>query len=444
MEIPETRYARAGDISLAWSARGRGPPELVFCSMWLSHVEAFWDWSPFGRLTRRLATLGRTILFDLPGNGLSDPVSLVELPGIEEWVDYVRVVLDAADCERAVLVASSMAGGLAIPFAATHPDRVSGLVLIGAFARMHRAYDLPFAIPEELKDRGIRWWLERWGTGRQLERTAPSVADDPHEVELMARTERYCASPGVARTYFEMVAEMDLRHVLPAVRVPTLVLHRTGDRWIRVEHGRYLADHIDSAQLVELEGESHLIFYGDLDRAIAEIRSFLRGLPETQPTDRVLATIMFTDIVDSTRLAADLGDERWREQLDRHDAIIREQLGRFRGREVKTVGDGFIATFDGAARAVRCAVAVRESVRPLGLQIRAGLHSGEIELRGEDIGGIAVNAAARVAALAEAGEVLASQTVKDLSIGAGLTFSARGQHTLKGVPGSWEIHTVDA
>jgi pimeloyl-ACP methyl ester carboxylesterase len=442
MELPRVEYARAGELSIAYAAAGEGPLDIVYCSNWTSHVDAFWDWAPFARLIRRLGTLGRVILFDLPGNGLSDPVSLDHLPGIEQWMDYVRVVMDAAGAERAVLYGADAAGGLAIPFAATHPDRVSALILCGGFARIHRAPDYPIGIPEELRDQGLEWWRERWGTGRQLELTVPSLADDPYEVELIARAELYSASPGVARAFFRLISEIDVRDLLPAVHVPTLILHRAGDRWIRPEHGRYLAERIEGARYVELEGDSHYAFYGDTEAVVREMRSFLTTLPEPQEINRMLATILFTDIVGSTERAAELGDRRWRALLDRHDAVVRAQLDRFRGRQVRSTGDGVFASFDGAARAVRAAAAVREALRPLDLQVRAGLHTGEVELRGGSPNGIAVHIAARVSELAGAGEVLVSQTVKDLTVGSGLTFESRGAHSLKGVPGEWQLYAA--
>ena len=429
---------------MAWSAGGHGPPDILYCSNWTSHLDAFWDWAPHARFVRRLATLGRVILFDLPGNGLSDPVSLSQLPTAEEWMDYVRLVMDAAGSERAVVFAAQHAGCLAIPFAATHPDRVAALILWGAFARVLQADEYEFGTPTDMRNRGIQWWLQRWGTGRQLELTAPEVADDPYETALMGRAERYSASPGVAAAFFAMMADSDVRNVLPAVNVPTLVLQRERDRWTNVQHGRYLAAHIPGAQYVELPGDSGWVCYGDMEGAVREIRQFLVGLPEPRDIDRVLATILFTDIVDSTKQAAKLGDGRWRELLERHDNVVRETISRFRGRDIKATGDGFLASFDGAARAVRCALGIRDAVRPLGLQVRSGLHSGEIELRQGDVAGIAVHAASRVSGLAAAGEVLVSQMVKDLTVGSGLLFDEQGEHELKGVPGSWKLFAVRA
>lgn len=442
MDTPRTQYARSGELSIAYSVSGQGPLDILLCSNWTSHVEATWETPPMARLARRLGTLGRVILFDLPGSGLSDPVSLHALPTIEEWKDHVRVVMDAAGAERAVLFADAAAAGVAIPFAATCPDRVSALVLHGAYARIMRTDGYPIGIPAELMESGIEWWLERWGRGRQLELTAPALADDPYEVESVGRFERLSASPGVARAFFRMIAEIDVREILSAVRVPTLVMHRRDDRWIHVEHGRYLAERIEGARYVELPGDNHYAFHGDTDAIVEEIRSFLGSLPEPGEVDRMLATILFTDIVDSTRHAATAGDARWRDILDRHDSLVQQQLARFRGRQVRTTGDGVVATFDGAARAVRCAAAIREAMRPLGLEIRAGVHSGEVEKRGDGIDGVAVHIAARIAALASAREVLVSQTVKDLTVGARLEFEERGTHALKGVPELWRTYAA--
>ena len=441
MQIPATRYARSGDLSIAYSVTGEGPRDVVYCSNWTSHLEIIWE-TPFARPLHRFARLGRLILFDPPGSGLSDPVSLDALPDLEQWTDHLRAVLDAAGSERAVLFAPNAAGCLATTFAATHPDRAEALVLYGAYARMHSAPDYPFGYPEERREAGIAWWLDRWGTGRQLEVTAPEAADDPYDLELFARIERFAASPGVARAFFRMIGELDVRDVLPTVRVPTLVLHRTGDRWVRVEHGRYLAEHIPGSRLVELPGDAHWFFYGDGDAIVRELRAFLEALPESRPPGRMLATILFTDVVDSTRKAAEIGDDRWRALLDRHDQVVRAELGPFRGRQIRSTGDGMLAIFDGAARAVRCAAAIRDALRPLGIEIRAGVHTGEVELRGDGVDGLAVHIAARVAALAAANEVLVSQTVKDLTVGSQLVFASRGTQALKGVPGEWALYAA--
>jgi class 3 adenylate cyclase/pimeloyl-ACP methyl ester carboxylesterase len=442
MDVQRTHYARAGDLSIAYAVGGEGPVDVVLCPNWTTHVEAWLDLPPAARFVHRIESFARVIRFDLPGLGMSDPVALDAFPTLEECRDYVRVVMDTAGSRRAVLFAHASAAAVAIPFAATYPDRAAGLVLNDASARLYRAEDYPFGFPPRLLESGLAWWLERWGTGRQLELTAPALADDPYELEALGRFERFAASPGVARAFFRLIAEYDVREILSAVRVPTLVLHRGGDRYIRVDHGRYLAERIPGARYVELPGDDHFPFYGDMESVVAEIRSFLATLPEPLEVDRMLATILVTDIVGSTRLAADLGDRRWRELLDRHDGVVRAELDRFRGKLIRSTGDGVLAMFDGAARGVRCAAAIRAALLPHGLQIRAGLHTGEVELREGGPDGIAVHIAARVGELAESGEVLVSQTVKDLTVGADLAFEPRGSHPLKGVPDEWQTYAA--
>lgn len=444
METPEIRFVQRDNLHIAYFTAGNGPPDLVYVPNWTSNIEVFWERGPFGRFIKRLTQIGRVIAFDQPGNGISDPVPLESLPTMEDWVNDVRVVMDAAGSERATLVAEGAAGALAILFAATHPDRTNALVLIGSFARLFRDEDYAWAFPPEGMEEGIERWMKVWGTGRQLWQTAPSVADDPDEVFLMGRAERQSASPSVARAYFRIISQLDVRDVLPAVRVPTLVVHRTGDRWISVEHGRYLAEHIPGARLVEVPGDDHFFFYGDMRPLIDPLRDLVAQVREHEEgMRRVLATFLFTDIVDSTRRAVALGDRRWKETLDSHDAAVRTELERFGGREVKTTGDGFLATFEGPARAIRCALAIRDRAQRLGLDIRAGLHTGECELRdGGDVGGIAVHVGARILGEAGVSEVLASQTVKDLTIGSGIGFEDRGARPLRGVPGEWRIYAV--
>jgi class 3 adenylate cyclase/pimeloyl-ACP methyl ester carboxylesterase len=442
MDAQGTQYAKVGELSIAYAVRGEGPVDVVYIPNWTSHLEAVFDHPLLARYIHRLESFARLIYFDLPGTGMSDPVALDELPTMEEWRDFVRVVMDAAGSRRAVLLAHAVAAAVAIPFAATYPDRTAGLVLTNTSARLYRDEGYPFGFPERTRESGLAWWLEGWGTGRQLELTAPALADDPHELEAMGRLERFSTSPGVARVFFRMVAELDVREILPAVRVPTLVLHRAGDRYFRVEHGRYLAERIPGARYVELPGEDHYPFYGDTEAVVSEIRSFLTTLPEPGEIDRMLATILVTDIVGSTRLATELGDKRWRELLDRHDELVRAELARYRGRMIRSTGDGVLAMFDGAARAVRCAGAIREALLPHDLHIRAGLHTGEVELRESGPDGIAVHIASRVGELAESDEVLVSQTVKDLTVGADLEFEPRGSHALKGVPGDWQTYAA--
>ena len=442
METPEVRYAKSGDLSIAYMTAGTGPPDIVYVPNWTSNVEIFWEGNPFGRLLRRLSTMGRVIFFDQPGTGLSDPVPPDSLPTMEQWMDDVRIVMDAVGSRSAVFVAGDAAGPLAMLFAASHPERVDSLILTNSYARVLRDADYSWGFPLERRADAIDWWMERWGTGRQLELTSPNAAKDPLEVRAMGRAERHSASPAMARAIFNLISDLDVRHVLSAVRVPTLVVHTEKSRWIRVEHGRYLAEHIPGAEFVGLDGNDTGIFYGDLDPYFAEVERFLAhaGTSSREP-ERALFTIMFTDIVDSSARAGQLGDARWKELLDAHDAMVRLQLDRFRGREIKTTGDGFLATFDGPARAVQCARALRDAAHALGISVRAGLHTGECELRGEDIGGIAVHIAARVASAAGGGEVLVSSTVRDLVAGSRLVFQDRGLHELKGV-GEWRLFSM--
>jgi class 3 adenylate cyclase len=442
MDVQRTQYARAGELSIAYAVGGEGPVDIVLCPNWTTHVEAWLDLPPAARFLHRLESFARVIRFDMPGLGMSDPVALEEFPTLEECRDYIGLVMDTVGSRRAVMVAHASAAAVAIPFAATYPDRAAGLVLNDASARLYRAEGYTFGFPQRVLEPGLVWWLERWGTGRQLELTAPALADDPHELEALGRYERYAASPGVARAFLRLIAEYDVREILPAVRVPTLVLHRAGDRYIRADHGRYLAERIPGARYVELPGEDHYPFYGDMEAVVGEIRSFLETLPEPGEADRMLATILVTDIVGSTDLASELGDRRWRELLDRHDQVTRTELARFRGQLIRSTGDGVLAMFDGAARAVRCAAAIREALLPHRLHIRAGLHTGEVELREAGPDGIAVHIAARVGELAASDEVLVSQTVKDLTVGSDLAFEPRGSHALKGVPGDWQTYAA--
>jgi class 3 adenylate cyclase len=353
--------------------------------------------------------------------------------------------MDAAGSERAALVALGAGGALACLFAASHPERVSGLVLMGAFARFMRDDDYPAGYPEHARARGLQAWLDVWGTGRQLLITAPSVAHDEREIRVMGRAERHSASPGVARVYFNLINDLDVRDTLPAIRVPTLLIHRTGDRWIRIAHAHYLAEHIPGAKLVEIPGDDHFFMYSDTDMVMEEIREFLTGT-RSHPggSDRVLATLMFTDIVDSTRRANEMGDRRWSELLESHNATIRSLLERFRGHEINTTGDGFLATFDGPARGVRCAQAILDETRRLGLELRIGVHTGEVEVLGDDVGGIAVHIGARVMAAAGPGQILVSSSVPPLVLGSGIEFDTRGEHKFKGVEGHWHLYAVHA
>jgi class 3 adenylate cyclase/pimeloyl-ACP methyl ester carboxylesterase len=438
VNIPVTRYAKSGDLHIAYQAVGEGPPDVVLTDQWFSHVEAQWDFPPLARLLGRLASFSRVLTFDARGIGLSDPVALTSLPSIEEWMDDLRAALDAAGSERAAVVAGMAAGLMAILFAATYPERVSALVLVNCYARLVQTRDYPAGESPEREGRERARARTSWGRGMLLDMFAPSMADDASSREGWARYERHAASPGTAIAMLDVIWGSDLRHVLPTVRVPTLVISR-GER---VGHGRYLATHIQNARYVELPGKDSFIWAGDMDSMVSEIQEFVTGVRPAPEPDRVLATVLFTDIVGSTQEAARVGDRRWREVIQSHNTVVRRELERFRGREVHGTGDGVLAMFDGPARAIRSAVAISEAVRPLGIEVRAGLHTGEIELLPNDIGGIAVHIGSRVSSAAGPREVLVSSTVKDLVAGSGIEFEDRGLHELKGVPGQWHLFAV--
>jgi pimeloyl-ACP methyl ester carboxylesterase len=444
VRVPETRYARSGDVNIAYQVVGEGALDLVFVMGWVSHLDWFWEEPGFARFLRRLASFSRLILFDKRGTGLSDRVPDRELPTLEQRMDDVRAVMDAVGSERAALMGVSEGGPLCVLFGATYPERTQALVLIGSYPRRAWAEDYPWGEPLDERERWIEFLGEAWGGPVGLERRAPSRCDDEVFRRWWATYLRMAASPGAVQTLTRMNAAIDVRDVLPTIRVPTLVVHRTGDRSIRVEGGRYIAERIPGARLLELPGDDHLPFVGDQDEILDEVEEFLTGTRPVPNPDRVLATVLFTDVVGSTERAAELGDRRWRDLLSEHRRLVRRELDRFRGRELDTAGDGFLATFDGPGRAVRCALVCVNAVHDLGLEIRAGVHTGEIELMDGDIGGIAVHIAARVAALAGAGEVLVSRTVTDLVAGSELAFEGRSRHSLKGVPGEWDLFAVVA
>jgi class 3 adenylate cyclase len=436
-----TRYARNGDLHIAYQVVGEGP-DLLLMQGWISHVEASWQEPVIARFLERLASFSRLILVDKRGTGLSDPHPGGAAPSLEERMDDGRAVLDAVGSERAHLLGISEGGPMNILFAATHPERTAGLILLGTFARLLRDDDYS----QGTDPAALEPFLERlragWGEGVGLSAIAPSHANDPAFRAAFGRFQRNGASPGMAISLLRLNTDIDVRHVLPAVRVPTLVLHRRDDRFVPAALGRYLADHIPGARFVALPGGDHLYFAGDPTPILDEVEEFVTGHPATPEADRVLATILVSDLVDSTAHASRLGDRRWRHLLDQHDDLVRREIVRARGCFVKSTGDGTLATFDGPARAVRCAQAIVAGVRELGMETRIGLHTGECELRGDDVGGIAVHIAARVAALAGGGEVLCSGTIRDLVAGSGLDFDARGQHALKGVPGEWLVFAV--
>ena len=435
---PKTRYARSGEARIAYQVIGDGPFDVVVVPGFISNVEYLWEIPRAQAILERFASFARLIIWDKRGTGLSDPV--VGLPPLEERMDDMLAVLDAAGSRQAALFGVSEGGPLSILFAATHAQRVTALVMYGAAPRMARAPDYPWGWPPGLFDE--EWKesvLEGWGSGVLLDVFAPSCVGDAAIEEVWGTLQRVGASPSMGVTALLALGEIDVRDVLPSVRVPTLLLHRRDDRAIPVEGSRYMAEHIPNARYVELEGEDHLWFVGDTDAILDEIEEFLTGVRRKVVRDRMLATILFTDIVGSTRQLTELGDRRWSALLGEHDALVRSELERFRGRELKTIGDGFLATFDGPARAVACARAIGERVRGLGISVRAGVHTGECEVIGEDIAGVAVNIAARISALAGPDEVLVSRTVTDLVYGSGIEFEDRGPAELKGIPGTWHL-----
>ena len=440
MSTPPTRYARSGDASIAYQVVGDGPLDLVLVLGFATHLELQWESPALARFFERISSFSRMIVFDKRGTGLSDPVA--EVPTLEERIDDVRAVMDAAGSERAALLGISEGGPMSVLFAATHPERVTALVLYGAMARTTEAPDYPWASPAEaLRESAAEFIAPYWGQDAEgtVELFAPSSAHDPETLAWTARMERSAASPAMVQRIFEMFLDIDVRAVLPTIHVPALVLHRRGDRVVSRHAGRELAARIPGARYVELAGIDHVPWAGDAEAVLGEAEEFLTGTRSLPEPDRVLATVMFTDMVGSTQRAAELGDARWRELLSAHQAAVRRELVRFRGREVKTLGDGSLATFDGPARAIRCGEAIAQAARSAGLEVRIGLHSGEVELMDEDVGGIAVHIAARIGALAAAGEVLVSSTVKDLVAGAGIRFEDRGARQLKGISDEWRV-----
>jgi class 3 adenylate cyclase len=439
---PETRYAKSGDVHIAYQVVGDGPIDLVVVAGFVTHLEDLWEDPRFAGFLQRLASFSRLILFDKRGTGMSDRVPDAALPTLEQRMDDVRAVMDAAGSERAALLGWSEGGPMSVLFAATYPQRTVALILYGSYARRLWAQDYPWGPTAEERQRYYEALETRWGSTELVKYFAPTIARDEHQSRRFASEMRRAASPGAALALARMAAEIDIRDVLPTVNVPTLVLHRTGDPSCPVEGGRYLAERIPGARLTELPGDDHPPGVGDTDSVVFGIEEFLTGSHQVVEPDRVLATVLFTDIVGSTERAAAIGDQQWRALLGEHHTTVRRELGRFRGREIHTAGDGFLATFDGPARAARCAVAITRAVRPLGLEVRAGVHTGEVEVMDDDIGGIAVHIGARVAAVASPGEVLVSSTVRDLVAGSGLDFEDRGAHSLKGVPGEWRLFRV--
>ena len=438
MESP-VRYARIGDVHIAYRVFGDGPYDILLVPGTLSHVELYWELPVNEYILKRLTSFARVIVFDKRGQGLSDRVAEQSL---EERIGDVRAVLDAAGSKRATVFGWSEGGPMSLFFAATYPERTSTLVMFGTFASMRAE---PYCLSRERFDRFMAAVEAHWGEGMLVPLNAPSMRNDKAFVQSFGRLERAASSPGGIQALFRADYENDARHLLPSIRVPTLIFHRKGDSLVPVACGRDMAQKIPGAKYVELPGEDHLLQALEpelLDLLLDGIEEFMTGARHRLEPDRVLATVMFTDMVGSTERAAELGDSRWHELLSEYYAAVRKELSVFRGREINTAGDGLLATFDGPARAIRCACSVRERLRPLGLQVRTGLHTGECELIGDDVGGIAVHIGARVAAIAAPDEVVVSSTVKDLVAGSKLQFVDRGAHSLKGVPGQWRLFVV--
>jgi pimeloyl-ACP methyl ester carboxylesterase len=439
---PRTSYARNGDVNIAYQVVGDGPLDLLFIPAFVSHLDLYWTAPETTAFFRRLASFSRLILFDKRGTGLSDPVSGVAT--LEERMEDVRAVLDACGSQQAALFGLSEGGPMSLLFAATYPERTTALITFGSFARLTPAPGYFFEFYEDWDERRARFAdavENHWGDGQALMLYMPSLAGDANAQRMLGMFERAAASPAMVRALYQFNTEIDVTQVLPVIGVPTLVLHRTDDL-IPVEWGRYVAEHVPGARFVELAGNDHMPWLGDSDTVLDEVEHFLTGARRAAEPGRVLATVLFTDIVGSTERAAALGDDRWRALLESHNELVRRQLAAFNGREVQTLGDGFLATFDGPGRAIRCALAICEGVGSLGIGVRAGVHCGECEVIGADIGGIVVHIGARVVARAAPGEVLVSSAVRDLVVGSGIEFADRGTHELKGVPGEWQLLAV--
>jgi class 3 adenylate cyclase len=439
---PETKYARSGELHIAYQVVGNGDVDLLWVPTWIWETEHMWEEPSVAKMLRQLASFSRLILFDRRGTGLSDPVA--GAPTLEEQMDDLVAVMDAVGSERAAVFAMLEAGAMASLFAATNPERTRALVLWEALPRMSAAPDYDWTLTREQREAGVELAAGDWGSGaRALALSAPDK--DERLVRWAGRLERLAASPATARAFYRMHSQIDVRPVLPSIQSPTLVMHRPADKNIDIRHSRYLAEHIPGARMVELPGEHTLPFGPGQDDAVAEIEEFLTGARHAADPERVLATVMFSDIVDSTSRAAALGDRRWRDLLESLERLVMRHLTSHRGRAVKTMGDGFLATFDGPARAIRCATTIRDVTREqFGLELRSGLHTGEIELIGTDVGGIAVHIGARILATADPGEVLVSGTVKDLVVGSEIPFEDRGEHELRGVPGQWRLWAAGA
>jgi class 3 adenylate cyclase/alpha-beta hydrolase superfamily lysophospholipase len=440
--VPTTHYAKSSDVHIAYQVVGDGPVDLVLIHGWISHLEYQWEDPALARFLNRLASFSRLIVFDKRGTGLSDRVAEGALPTLEQRMDDIRAVMDAAGSPRAAMLGVSEGGPLSTLFAATYPARTAALIMYGAYARWIRADDYPWAPTREEHEAAFKAFEKHWGTPIGLKTMAPSVANDEQARQWFAHWLRVSASPAAGVTLYRMNIEVDIRCILPTIRVPTLVLHRSGDRLIPCQAGRYMAEQIPAAKFVELPGDDHVAWIGNSDPLLGEVQEFLTGERPVIEVDRVLATVLFVDIVQSTQRATAIGDSRWRDLVDDYQQQVGKEVVRHGGRVVNTAGDGVFAIFDGPARAIKCARTVRDVVGTLGLAIRCGIHTGECVVEGNDVAGIAVHIGARVAARANPGEILLSSTVKDLIAGSRVEYSDRGSHVLKGVAGRWRLFAV--
>ena len=440
--VPTTHYAKSGDVHIAYQVVGEGPVDLVLVPGWISHLEYQWEDPPLARFLNRLASFSRLIVFDKRGTGLSDRVAESALPTLEQRMDDIRAVMDAVGSNRAAMFGISEGGPLSTLFAATYPARTAALIMYGTYAKWIRSDDYPWGPTREQHEAAFKAYEKHWGTPIGLKTLAPSAANEERVRQWWAHFMRIAASPGAGITLYRMNVEVDIRAILPTIRVPTLILHRSGDRLQPCEGARYMAGQIPAAKFVELPGDDHIPWIGNADPLLAEIQEFLTGETPVLEVDRVLATVLFIDIVQSTQRVTAIGDSRWRDLVDNYHQQVRKEVVRLGGRVVNTAGDGIFATFDGPARAIKCARAVRDVVGSLGLAIRCGIHTGECVIEGNDVAGIAVHIGARVAAHADPGEILLSSTVKDLIAGSRVECSDRGSHVLKGVPGRWRLFAV--
>jgi class 3 adenylate cyclase len=436
--VPNTEYARRGNLHIAYQVVGASDPSLVLAADWFGNVELMWENTAVSYALDRLASIGRLIVFDKLGVGLSDPLPISGLPTIEEWIEDVTVVMDDANVERAALIGTGAGGPMAMQFTATHPSRVSALVLVNTYSRLSRAPDYPAGVPERIRDLVLDVSYTDDITVEVLAGTSPDEAFRT----WWHRYQRHSVSPAVAAAMRRMMFDVDVRSVLGAIHVPTLVLHRRDDPWVRIGHAHYLAQAIPGATLVELPGNEDLYFLGDVDSLLDRIEEFLTGAPPAARAERVLASMLFTDVVRSTETMSRVGDRRWHQLLDRHDVIFADAIEQFRGRKVNSAGDSMLVVFDGPGRAIGCATRLRDELAALDLSIRAGVHTGEVEVRGDDLTGVAVNVAARIMAMGDAGDILVSSTVRDLVSGSGLTFADLGRRTLKGLPDPWQVYRL--